>query len=135
MSDSRPAGTRRGQARPQRLLGHPRQLEHVVAARADRDADRGVAVPAVQDRAAVDRQQLALLQHPVGRRDAVDDLRPGRGADRAGEAVVAQEGRHRALVADALLGQRVERARGHARPGRGDQLLERARDDQARRHA
>ena len=46
-----------------------------------RDRDRGVAVPAVDDRAAVDGDQVALAQDPVAR-DAVHDLVVDRGADR-----------------------------------------------------
>ncbi len=82
-----------GEPTPHRLLADPGQLEQFVGATcADRHRDRRVAVPAVDDRTAVDRDQVALGQHPVAR-DAVHDLVVHRGADRAGEAVVALERR------------------------------------------
>ena len=74
------------------------------------DRDRRVAVPAVDDRAAVDRDHVALDERPVAG-DAVDDLVVHRRADGGREAVVAQERRRRAGGADAVLGDRVELAR------------------------
>jgi hypothetical protein len=88
-------------------------------------------VPAVQDRAAVQRDQVALGEHLLGRRDAVHDLLVDRGADRRREAVVALERRDRAGVADDLLGDRVQVGRGDAGGDRVPHRVQRGGDDQA----
>ena len=92
---------------------------------ADRDGDRGVAVPAVDDRAAVDRDHVAVGEH-ADAGDAVHDLVVDRGADGAGErrVAVALERRDAAVRADVVLGERVELAGGDTRPHRGAQQLE-----------
>ncbi len=56
-------GTGRREPGPQRVEGHPGQLQQLGAALADRHRDRSITVPAVENRTAVDAQQLAGLQH------------------------------------------------------------------------
>ena len=61
-------GAQRGQAVPERGLGVVGQGQVGLAAplpAADDQGERGVAVPAVDDRTAVDGDQVTLLQHPV----------------------------------------------------------------------
>ena len=94
---------------------------------ADVEGPRRVAVPAVEDRAGVDRHDLARADGPLAR-DAVDDLVVDRDADARRErparvdARVALERRDRAGPADVLLGEAVE-------VGGGDARLERLLDD------
>ena len=75
----------RGDPGPHRVLGgvDQRQVRRCGPASpaADDDGDRGVAVPAVDDRAAVDGDQVALDQHARAR-DAVHDLVVDRDAER-----------------------------------------------------
>jgi hypothetical protein len=78
-------------------------------------------VPALDDRPAVDRQQIAVREDVGGRGDAVHDLFVHRRTDRRRVAVVAEERRHTATIPDHLLGNHVELAGAHAGPGsRGD---------------
>jgi hypothetical protein len=79
----------------------------------DRDRDRRVRDPAVENHADVDREDVAAAQL-VGARDPVDDHRVRRRADRAGEAAVSEEGGLAALRADEALGGLVELEGGHA---------------------
>jgi hypothetical protein len=76
---------------------------------ADRDGDRCVAVPALDDGAAVDRDHVAVDKHPVAG-DPVHDLVVDGGADggRERRVAVAQERRHPSVRADVLLGEPVE---------------------------
>ena len=78
---------------------------------ADEERPGAVAVPAVVDRAGVDRHDLAVADRPVAG-DAVDDLVVDRdaeaGRERVAAVAVALERRHRAGVADVLLGEPVE---------------------------
>ena len=77
--------------------------------RTDRHRDRGVAVPAGQDGAAVDRDLVAGEQHPLAG-DPVHHLVVDGGADAAGEGrvAVAEERGHRAGGADRVLRDPVE---------------------------
>ena len=84
---------------------------------ADDDADRGVAVPEADLGAAVDREQVALAQHPRAR-DAVHDLLVDRGAQGVAVAGDELEVRDAAVVADVRLGEGVELEGGHARAHR-----------------
>ncbi len=59
-------------ARPQAALGHLDQLLRLLGDAADAHGERGVAVVALDDRPAVDGEDVALLEH-VGAGDAVDD--------------------------------------------------------------
>ena len=84
-------GDRPGQAGPHRALGDGEQRGVLGGGLPHRDGDGGVAVPALQDRAAVDGDVVALGQRPPAVGDAVHDLVVDRRADAAGETVVAQE--------------------------------------------
>ena len=122
-----------GDAVPQGLLGDPHQLGDVGGTSPTRDGDRRVAVPAVDDRAAVDRDDVAVVQHPVAR-DAVDDLVVHRRADgrRERRVAVALEGRDGAGGPDA--GPRRCASSSPVvtpAPGGLTEQLERAADDQA----
>ena len=110
------AGADRRDPGLQRLLARRGQGEVGGRSGARHQRDRRVAVPPVDDRPAVDRQQVAVGEDLGVRRDAVHDLVVHRGADRRRVAVVAEERRHAAPVADDLLGQRVQLA--GADPGR-----------------
>ncbi len=107
----------RGDAGPQGGLGVGDQRDQVRRDPAHRHRDRGVAVPAVDDRAAVERDQVALTQLAVTR-DAVHDLVVHRGADRGREALVPEERRRRPGGADGVLGDGVQVGGGHARAAR-----------------
>ena len=80
----------RGEPGPQRVLRRRGQAAQLRRDLPDPDRDRGVAVPAVQDRAAVDRDQVAVVQHLRGAGDGVHDLAVHRGADRRRIALVAR---------------------------------------------
>ena len=96
----------------------PRAARSAGTSVADAEGDRGVAVPAVEDRAAVDGHQVAVGEHLGRRRDAVHDLVVHRRADRRRVAVVAQERRHGAARRGSPT-RRSRRARRCSRPGRG----------------
>ena len=85
MSETR-APSRRA-AMPRHSASSVTRISSVTSCRhvADRHRDRGVAVPAVDDRSAVDRDDVAIGEH-AGAGDAVHDLVVDRGADDAGEA-------------------------------------------------
>ena len=95
-----------------------------------------VAVPAIDDRAGVDRDDLALAELPVAR-DAVDDLVVDRDADAGRERVaridpgVALERGDRADRPDVGLGDGVQLGRGDARPQLGLDQVEHLGDDPA----
>ena len=95
---------------------------------ADRRGERGVAVPAVDDRPAVDRDDVAVLQ-PVRPRDAVDDHVVRRRADHRREAVVVEEVRPRASAVDHVAADRVELER---RDARADRLADASRASRPR---
>src|SRR6185437_11345782 len=62
-------------------------VEHGLDRRIDganASGERGVAVPAVDDRAAIDRDDVAVAQHMATIRDAVDNLVVDRRANRSG---------------------------------------------------
>jgi hypothetical protein len=92
-------------------------------------ADRGVAVPQAHLGAAVDREQVALDEHPRAG-DAVHDLLVDRGAQRVPVAGHELEVRDAAVVADVGLGERVELKGGHAGAHGGVEQLERAPHEQ-----
>src|SRR5205814_3218046 len=72
---------RRGDAAGERLAGDADELLRMRRHTAHRHRDRGVRVPAVDDRTRVDADDVALPQLPFPR-DPVDDLLVHRGADR-----------------------------------------------------
>ena len=125
-SPRRPPGCAACDARVERRLGGGEQAGRLVRDLADRDRDGAVGHPAVLGHAHVDREHVAALER-VGVGDAVDHHRVGRGADRAGEAAVALEGRGRALRDDEALGGLVELGGCDARAALADQHLEAAR--------
>ena len=112
------AGHHRGDARLHRLSGGLRQRLVDRDQRPDAERDRGVAMPAVEDRAAVDGHQIARRQHLACRRNAVHHTVIDRRADAGREAVVAEERRDAAAVADHGFGDLVELQRRHPRGGR-----------------
>ena len=77
-------------AGPQAALGHLEQLLGLLGDGPDAHGEGGVAVVALDDGAAVDGEDVPLLEH-VAPRDAVHDHGVGRGADDGREAVVAEE--------------------------------------------
>ena len=81
----------------------------------DAEGDRGVAVPAVDDCAAVDRHQVAVPQHLVGSRDAMHHPVVHRRADARRKAVIAQEGRRSTRLPDNALGHLVKLLGGYSR--------------------
>ena len=133
MSDVRQSipGARRGKTGPKGFLGHTRELPKILGHIAHEHREGSITVPAIDDGAAVDGDDIALGQ-PSGTRDAVDDLLVDRHADMRGEPVIAQEGRCGAFVADGLSSAFVEGRRGHA--GRRDRrdALQRAGDHKSR---
>src|SRR4051794_27345746 len=97
----------------QRGLGRREQLARERGDRPDGEGAGGVGDPAVEDHADVDGEDVPAAEL-VLTRDTVDDHRVGRGADRAGEALVALERRLAALRADELLRRLVELFGGNA---------------------
>ena len=98
----------------QRLVRHPQQRRRLLRHRTDRQRDRAVAEIPVERRADVDRDDVAALQQPAPRGDAVDHLVVDRRANRRRIPVIPLERRRRARLPDPLLGQRIEIARAHA---------------------
>ena len=94
----------------------------------DADRHRRVAEKPAHLRAEVDRNDVALAQHRLRRRDAVHDLLVHRRANRRRIALVALERRHRAARANLALGKRIELFGRHARRHRFAQLLEHVAD-------
>lgn len=109
-------GRQGGDAGPQGLAGDAHEL--LVGPRAGLPHDVGagrIGMPAVDDQAAVDRDDVALLERDVIG-DAVHDDVVDADAERRGVSLVAQEVRDGALVPDHLVGERVQLVRGDARP-------------------
>ncbi len=125
------AEVRGGDPAPHRLLGDADQLAHLVGYVADRDRRGGVAVPALDDRPAVDRHDVALFEHPVAG-DAVHDLVVDRRAQGVPVARDALERRRRTAAEDVLLRQLVELDGGHPGPHGLRQELEGLPDHQTR---
>src|SRR5918912_2959892 len=82
---------------------------------ADRERVGAVGDEAVEGHADVDVDDVALLER-VGPRDAVDDDRVRRDAERRGKAAVALRRRDAALARDVLLADPVELGGRHAGP-------------------
>ena len=82
---------------------------------ADRHRDRGVGVPALDDRPAVDRHDVAVLEHAVAG-DAVHDHLVRRDAGHRREAVVAEEVRAGAAAVEHVA-RGARRDRRSSRPG------------------
>src|SRR3954471_13221231 len=95
--DDPPAEPGRGHATPQRLLGHPQQLEQLGCHLAHRNGHGGVTVVALDDCPTVDGDDVTRAEDRPLRGDAVDDLGVDRRADAGGEAAIAQERRDRSV--------------------------------------
>src|SRR5207253_11334102 len=78
------AGPCAGDADPKSLLGDLDEARRIARNPPDRDGDRRVGVPAVDDRAGVDPHDVPLGELAPGRGDAVDDLLVYRRADGRG---------------------------------------------------
>ena len=76
------AGLRLGQALPERGFAHLEQPGQLGGDLPHADGEGRVPVPAVDDGAAVDGDDVALAQHDVRAGDAVHDDLVDRGADR-----------------------------------------------------
>ena len=87
-------------------------------------------MPAVHDRAAVDRDDVAVLQDPAAG-DAVDHFLVDRRADGGGEAVVAEEVGLGAGLLEHCGEDVVEVLGGHARRGGGNGGVQGTAQDQA----
>ena len=96
----------------------------------DDGGDGRVAVPALDLGAAVDRDDVALTQHPVAGY-AVHDLLVDARAQRVAVAGDELEVGDAPVAADEVLGQAVELERRHARRHLGGEQLEGAPDEQA----
>ena len=83
----------------------------------------GVGVPALDDGAAVDGEDVPLVEDDVVARDAVDDHVVRGGADDGGEPVVVQEVGAGAAPGDHLTGDGVDVGRRGAGLGGPDALL------------
>ncbi len=131
------AELRRRQPRPQRGLAHAGELQRLGRHLADRHGDGRIAMPAVEDRSAVDRQQIAVAKYARAG-DAMDDLVVHGGADAALKArlahvtAVIEERRDGALSADRAFRDLVEILRGHPRDNRLAELVQRAGNHQPR---
>ena len=99
---------------------------------ADRYGERRVGHVALESDAHVEAQDVAVGDH-IRPGDAVHDHVVGRGADGAGKAAIAQEGRQAAAAADVLLGHAVELDRRDAGHDRAGELVEAAGQDGAGR--
>src|SRR5438094_700679 len=91
----------------QGLLGHLQQAGRAGSDLADADGDADVRPEPLQDQAQVEADQVALGDLAVPR-DAMDGLVVDRDADRAREAVVAQEARGGAPLSDQAVGDAIE---------------------------
>ena len=98
-------------------LGHVHQPLRLGVDLADAGGERGIAVPALDDRAAVDADDVAVLQ-AIRAGDAVHDHVVGRRADDRGEAVIIQEVRLRATPIEHVARHAIEVECGDARTNR-----------------
>ena len=118
---------------PHGLLGDPAQLVQLGGvALAHEDGERGVPVPAVDDRAGVDGEQVAVLEDGLLVGDAVHDDVVHRGADVAREAAVAEEVGLGAVVGEHLRGDLVQILGAGARDRGGPARVVHRGDDQPR---
>jgi hypothetical protein len=108
----------RGDAGHHRHAGRVDELADFGSRLADDECPGAVAVPAVVDRARVDRHDLAVADRPIAG-DAVDDLAVDRDAqarrERVAAVAVALERRHRAGAPDVALREPVEVSGRHTR--------------------
>src|SRR5687768_8291948 len=117
------ADDRRRDGPAQRLLRDRDELRRLCGDLTDRDSHRRIGVPALDDRAGVDADDLPFLE-PALARDAMHDLLVQARADHTGERrkdgdPVPLEVRYRAASLQDVGGDPVELAGGHARAHRG----------------
>ena len=93
---ARPGG---GDAEVERLAGGVDEPAHLRGGLAAGDRESAVRPPAIEDQPAVERDEVAVVDH-LGAGDAVDHLLVDRHAERVGESVVAEEARDAVMVAD-----------------------------------
>ena len=127
------AQSSRSKSLPHRLLGDPHEFEYGGLNLTDCDRDRRIAMPAVHDRATVDRDHIAIVQDPISG-DAVHHFIIDRGADGRGEGRIAisQKRRDASTRANGVFGKGVETAgRDPGSHGLANEL-ESASDEQAR---
>ena len=113
-----------GDAGLQRQPGRFAEICVCLGDLADTEGPGRVAVPAVKDRTAVDRHEVAVGDDHLGAGDAVHDDVVDRAADRPRESVVALERGHCSRVADHRFGDAVQLQGGNSRLGgltHGDQ--------------
>ena len=101
------------EAEVKRFLRHPQQIGSLFRNAANGHRDRRIPEEPVEQRAEVDRDDVALVQL-AARGDAVDHLFVHRRADRRRISMVPLEGRLAATVTHARLGQRIEVRRSDA---------------------
>jgi len=109
--------------RLERSAGDLDQALRLVVDLADRDGDRGVAVPTLDDRPAVDREDVAFFEHNLRTRDPVHDHIVGRRAHDGREPVVVQEVRSCASTVEHLASNGIHVEGGRARLRRPNALL------------
>ena len=107
------ARPRHTQPIPQRFFGDHQKSPYLIRNLADRHREGRITVPSLVDGASVDRDDVSVAQG-VAVRDAVDDCGIGRGTDRRGEPVVAEERWPAAAFADDLRSDRIELPRRDA---------------------
>ena len=120
-----------GQPGPHRRAGDLGEGGDLGGDLADVDAHRRITVPAVDDRAEVDGEQVSLREDALPR-DAVDDLVVHARADDGREAVVAEEGRLRSVVGEHIARDVVEISRRDTRRCRLGHRIEGGGDDESR---
>src|SRR5262249_51603269 len=114
----------------QRLLGDLDEAGALGVDAPDGSGERGIAVPTVDDRPAVDRDDVALLEHP-GPRDALDDALVRRRADPRGGSVIPQESRLRTAPLEDVAPDLVELCSGDTGEDRSADAVVHLRDDPA----
>src|SRR3984885_5760709 len=108
------AGTDRVDGLFQRRLGYIQQPLRLRRHLAHRDGDGRAAIEAIDDHSAIHRENVAIAQHRLRRRDAMHHLLVQRGAEHAGKPVIALESRLGARILDQLRRDVLEIKRGHA---------------------
>src|ERR1039458_7976720 len=91
----------------------------------------GIAIVAIEHYAAINRNDVAFLQRPLFRRDAVHNLFVHRRAQYTGIIVVSLERRLGSEFRDLLLGRTLQIHRGNARRYYGTHLIENLTHDAA----
>ncbi len=108
----------------QAFVGHLDELGRLDADVADQIHPAGVAVPAVEHRRHVDIDDVAILQRPIGRRNAVADDMVDRGAAALGIAAIAQGRGNRAARPHLGEDDLVQLLRRHPRHDVGNEHVE-----------